>query len=59
MDHLKYPETVSHIVYSLLDSKSEDISILFDGFYQLVEDSMKKGSLLVHCAAGISRVSHI
>ena len=46
-----------HIVYPLLDGKNEDIATFFDAFYNLVETNINKGSILIHCAAGISRVS--
>jgi protein-tyrosine phosphatase len=56
MDHIAYDESIHHIVYPLLDGKQEDIAIFFDNFYEIVQTNIQKGSILVHCAAGISRV---
>jgi protein-tyrosine phosphatase len=56
MDHIKYDSSVLHIVYPLLDGKNEDIASFFDAFYHLIETNIGRGSILVHCAAGISRV---
>lgn len=57
MDHVQYDPSTSHIVYPLLDMKSENISKYFSQFVELVERELAKGSILVHCAAGISRVT--
>ena len=56
MDHVKYESSILHIVYPLLDGKNEDIASFFDAFYNLIETNIKRGNVLVHCAAGISRV---
>ncbi len=56
MDHISYDEDMTHIVYPLLDGKQEDIAVFFDNFYEIVQKNIQKGSILVHCAAGISRV---
>lgn len=57
MDHLQIPKSIKHIVYPLLDSKSEDISKFFQNNYDTIDGSLKRGGVLVHCAAGISRVT--
>lgn len=56
MDHISYEEGIKHIVYPLLDGKQEDIAVFFDNFYEIVQEGLNRGSILVHCAAGISRV---
>jgi hypothetical protein len=56
MDQVKYGSDILHIVYPLLDGKNEDITSFFDNFFQLIENNISQGSVLVHCAAGISRV---
>lgn len=56
MEHIKYESDILHIVYPLLDGKNEDIASFFDAFYNLIETNISRGSILVHCAAGISRV---
>ena len=56
MEHLDFDDSVLHITYPLLDGKQEQIASFFEKFYWLVESNITNGSLLVHCAAGISRV---
>jgi len=56
MDHVEYDHTVNHIVYPLLDMKSENITKYFTQFYELMEKELARKNVLVHCAAGISRV---
>lgn len=56
MDHITFGDEIKHIVYPLFDGKQEDIAIFFDNFYEIVEANIKNSSILVHCAAGISRV---
>lgn len=57
MDHLKYEEPIRHIVYNVLDAKTENLSVLFADFYELIEKEIRKCSILIHCFAGISRVN--
>jgi protein-tyrosine phosphatase len=57
MDHISYTKEVLHIVYPLLDAKSENISKFFNEFFFLVEQKIRIGNIFVHCAAGISRVT--
>lgn len=59
MEHIVLGENIKHIVYPLLDGKNENIANFFESFYDLVEESIRNGNILVHCAAGISRVSDI
>lgn len=56
MDHVSYSPPIKHIVYPLLDTKSQNVSRIFGEFYDLAEKALARGSVLVHCAAGISRV---
>lgn len=56
MDHISYDSGITHIVYPLLDGKYENIATFFDNFYEIVQKNIIKGGILVHCAAGISRV---
>ena len=56
LDHVTYDSTVNHIIYPLLDMKSENITKYFGQFYDLMERELSKTNVLVHCAAGISRV---
>ena len=55
---LSYEEDVRHIVYPLLDAKSENITKFFMHFNEIVDKELERGSILVHCFAGISRVHH-
>jgi len=57
MDHVEYDHSVNHIVYPLLDMKSENITKYFTQFYELMERELARKNVLVHCAAGISRVT--
>lgn len=56
MEQVEYDASIKHIVFPLLDMKSENISKFFNQFYELMERELAAGSVLVHCAAGISRV---
>lgn len=57
MDHLSFEPHIRHHVYNLLDVSSENMAKHFSGFYELAESELQKTNLLVHCFAGISRVS--
>jgi len=58
MDHLHYSDLpLKHIVYPLLDHKTQNIGQFFDDFYNIIEANIKNGGILVHCSAGISRSS--
>jgi protein-tyrosine phosphatase len=46
---------VIHKTYELDDVDSSDISQFFDDSYTEIKEGLKNGSVLVHCAAGISR----
>ena len=58
MEHIEYESSseIRHIVYSLLDVKTENIGKLFNTVHETLERELESGSVLVHCAAGISRV---
>jgi protein-tyrosine phosphatase len=63
MEHLQVPANVAHIIYPLLDANSENIKRFFDESTITIKNSnnmiiigLKNGGVLVHCAAGISRV---
>lgn len=54
--HLEIESSIRHITYPLLDSKTENISAYFEQSHHNIEQALSRGGLLVHCAAGISRV---
>lgn len=63
MEHLQIPSNIVHITYPLLDANSENIKRFFDESTTTIRNSnwflrvgLRNGSVLVHCAAGISRV---
>lgn len=58
MEHLEFDQSIAHVVYPLLDSKTENIATFFEKFYEVIEKHAKMGNILVHCSAGISRVKH-
>jgi len=37
MDQVSYDQTINHIIYPLLDMKSENITKFFTQFYDLIE----------------------
>jgi protein-tyrosine phosphatase len=55
-DHLTIDPSIKHITYPLLDSKTENIASFFEQSYHNIEQSLARGGVLLHCAAGISRV---
>lgn len=66
MEHLSIPKYVEHIIYPLLDASSENISRFFNESTLKIKNSnylhnlgLRNGGVLVHCAAGISRVLFI
>lgn len=54
--HLEIDAGIKHITYPLLDSKTENISAFFEQSHHNIEQALARGGLLLHCAAGISRV---
>jgi protein-tyrosine phosphatase len=63
LDHLQIPGSVTHIVYPLQDVKTENIKSYFDECFVTIDRSkgyynveLNEGGVLVHCAAGVSRV---
>ena len=59
MDNLSFDSDVRHIVYPLSDAKSENIAKFFLHFSEIVDKELERGSILVHCFAGISRVGFV
>jgi hypothetical protein len=47
---------IVHKVYQAFDMPSFNISKYFDDSYAFLEEALGRGNVLVHCAAGISRV---
>jgi len=50
---------LSHKTYPALDSETYDLSKYFEDSFNYIDEALKNGSVLVHCAAGISRSSTI
>lgn len=48
-------DEITHKQYNLLDSPSQNISHCFEATFRDIDDGIKRGGVLVHCAAGISR----
>ncbi|CAD8111378.1 unnamed protein product [Paramecium sonneborni] len=55
--NVKYPANcdIVHKVYNILDIESCNIKRIWGDTYQQIEEGLQKGSVLVHCAAGVSR----
>ena len=50
---------LQHKCYPALDMETYDLSKYFEDSFNFIENALKTGSVLVHCAAGISRSSTI
>lgn len=57
--NIHYSALINHHVYPAFDVESFDLTKYFDQTYEAIENGLKNGSVLVHCAAGISRSSTI
>jgi protein-tyrosine phosphatase len=55
---ISYPKEhgISHKVINAFDIPTYKMTPHFEEAYRFIDDALKKGNLLVHCAAGISRV---
>ncbi|CAD8121838.1 unnamed protein product [Paramecium sonneborni] len=55
--NVKYPPNsdIVHKVYNILDIESCNIKRIWGDTYQQIDEGLQKGSVLVHCAAGVSR----
>eukprot|EP01017_Pseudomicrothorax_dubius_P011821 TRINITY_DN14528_c0_g1_i2.p1 TRINITY_DN14528_c0_g1~~TRINITY_DN14528_c0_g1_i2.p1 ORF type:complete len:171 (-),score=35.14 TRINITY_DN14528_c0_g1_i2:16-471(-) len=54
-----YKGKIAHKIINLDDNKSENITTILPDAIKFVEEGLKTGNVLVHCAAGISRSSSI
>ncbi|KRX09171.1 hypothetical protein PPERSA_05840 [Pseudocohnilembus persalinus] len=50
---VKLTQSFEHIVLEIEDSDKQDIYSLFEKFNQILHENLLKGSVLVHCAAGV------
>ena len=48
---------ITHKVYNAWDMPSYNISRHFEDAYEFIDSQLQNGNVLVHCAAGISRVA--
>jgi protein-tyrosine phosphatase len=55
---VNYPKehSINHKVINAFDIPSYKMTPHFDEVFRFISDSLKNGNILVHCAAGISRV---
>jgi protein-tyrosine phosphatase len=56
---INYPKecNINHKIINALDDPSYKMTPHFDEAYWFISDGLAKGNVLVHCAAGISRVN--
>jgi hypothetical protein len=60
LEHVHYSNpSITHIRYPLYDMQSERISRFFEDNYKNIEEGRLRGNVLIHCAAGISRVRQL
>jgi dual specificity phosphatase 12 len=52
---IHHPANIKNVVYPVWDMVNFDISKYFAKGFDVIENGLKEGSVLVHCAAGISR----
>ncbi|CAD8095565.1 unnamed protein product [Paramecium primaurelia] len=58
--NIKYnDQNMNHKTYSILDSEQANIAQFFDDSFYHIKNGLKSGSVLVHCAAGVSRSASI
>jgi protein-tyrosine phosphatase len=50
---------INHKIIDAFDIPSYKMTPHFEDAFKFIENSLKKGHLLVHCAAGISRVKGV
>jgi protein-tyrosine phosphatase len=56
---IRYDENIRHFFFALKDIKSENIAQYFNKCAKFIKEGLKLGSVLVHCAAGVSRVTFL
>lgn len=49
---------INHKTINAFDLPSFKMTPHFEEAYKFIDDALKKGNVLVHCAAGISRVTN-
>jgi protein-tyrosine phosphatase len=56
-----YPKDmgITHKIIKAFDLPTYKMAPHFEDAYQFIRGAMQNGNILIHCAAGISRVTHI
>lgn len=56
---LSFPSSIKHCTFDLKDCEEEEIRHVFYPAIRFIEQHRKNGSVLIHCAAGISRSASV
>ena len=57
--YMKNEEEIEYLHIRLVDEEIEQIGCHFDETYAFLESALKRGSVLVHCAQGVSRSASV
>lgn len=52
---IEFPPSVQHMKLNMRDDKEEEVRHYFFPALRFIEQQRRKGNVLVHCGAGISR----
>lgn len=56
---IEHEGIVSHLWINVRDEPAEDISHFFEETFNFIDENIRKGNVLVHCQAGVSRSASV